>query len=84
MYYLFTTIFYLLYIQFSPTMGNIWIRNGHFAPYNALRLILYPLIDYKMWVYPSMWGINYFIWIIICYYLIFFTRLLSSGSLINC
>ena len=66
-YWSLITIIYLLYIQFSPTMGNIWIRENRFAPLNALRLIIYPLYDYKMWTYTDMWPINYFIWIIIAY-----------------
>ena len=63
--YILTILGYLYYVQFSSTMGNIWIRDNHFVPKNAINLILYPLKDYKMWLYPSMWAINFFIWLFI-------------------
>jgi len=59
-----TTVGYLLYIQFSPTMGNIWIRCGDFAPSNAINVIFYPFKEIKMWTLPAMWIINYWIWLI--------------------
>ena len=65
MIYKITIIGYLLYIQFSPSMGNIWIRNNHFVPQNAINLILQPLKDIKMWTFPAMWPINFYIWIAI-------------------
>jgi len=68
-YWSLITIIYLLYIQFSSTMGNMWIRNNRFVPYNALRLMAYPLYDYKMWIYTDMLAINYFAWIIVAYIL---------------
>ena len=58
------TLLYLLYIQFSPQMGHIWWREGHFTPIGAIKVILYPLKELKMWN-MEMWDINYFIWIII-------------------
>ena len=36
------TIIFILYIQFSPTMGNIWWRNEKFMPMGAVNVILYP------------------------------------------
>ena len=63
MIYIYTTIGYILYIEFSPTMGNIWLRSGYFVPSNIIRLMLQPLHDIKMWIYTSMWPINYFIWL---------------------
>lgn len=56
------TLLYLLYIQFSPQMGNIWWRDGYFTPMGALDVMLYPLKEIKMWNI-EMWDINYFIWI---------------------
>ena len=56
------TLLYLLYIQFSPQMGNIWWRDGNFTPMGAIKVILYPLKEIKMWNI-GMWDINYFIWI---------------------
>ena len=65
MWFLLTTIAFLLYIQFSPGMGNIWYRNNeYFSPMGAVNVILFPLQNEHMWV-PSMWDINYFIWILI-------------------
>jgi|AACY02.14.fsa_nt_gi hypothetical protein len=58
------TLLYLLYIQFSPQMGHIWWRDGNFTPMGAIKVILYPLKEIKMWN-MEMWDINYFIWIII-------------------
>lgn len=58
------TLLYLLYIQFSTQMGNIWWRAGHFTPMGAIYVILHPLKEIKMWN-MEMWDINYFIWIII-------------------
>lgn len=63
------TITYLLYIQFSPGMGNIWYRNNEYYNFNgALKLILYPIFSIKMW-YLEMWDINYFVWITIYFLL---------------
>lgn len=45
-------------------MGNIWWRDGNFTPMGAIKVILYPLKEIKMWNI-GMWDINYFIWIII-------------------
>lgn len=46
-------------------MGNIWYRNNeYFSPMGAVNVILFPLQNEHMWV-PSMWDINYFIWILI-------------------
>ncbi len=61
--YFITTIIYLLYIQFSPSMGNIWIRNNSFAPMNAFYLMIHPFKHLYMWTYIDMWAINYLIWI---------------------
>lgn len=58
------TIGYLLYIQFSPQMGNIWWRNDYFSPLGAFKVIIYPLQESKMWL-PEFWDINYFIWLIV-------------------
>ena len=64
--YIFVTILFLFYIQYSPKMGNIWYRNGYFVPRGAINLMIYPLKEIKMWN-PKLWDINYFMWIIITY-----------------
>ena len=61
--YLIATAVYIVYIEYSPTMGNIWIRNGVFAPYNIIRLMIEPLYDWNYWRYASMWMINYPLWL---------------------
>ena len=58
---------FALYVQLSSTMGNIWIRNSgtndwYFTFSGLLLLIIYPLKEIYMW-YPSMWTINFFIWL---------------------
>lgn len=60
-----TTIAFLLYIQFSPGMGNIWYRNNeYFSPMGAVHVILFPLQNIQMWL-PNMWDLNYIIWVAI-------------------
>ena len=58
------TVVFLLYIQFSPTMGNIWYRCGYFTPMGALNVMVYPFKNILMWK-PNMWIINYPIWLIV-------------------
>lgn len=58
-------ILYLLYIQFSPGMGNIWYRNNeYYSLMGAVKMILAPLNLHYMW-YPCMWDINFLMWILI-------------------
>ena len=58
-------ILYLLYVQYSPGMGNIWYRNNsYFSPFGAFKITIAPLYLYYFW-FPSLWDINFFIWIII-------------------
>jgi hypothetical protein len=68
MHILLLYILYLLYIQFSPGMGNIWYRNNeYFSPMGAVNMTLSPLYLYYMW-HPSMWDLNFVMWI--CIYFI--------------
>ena len=63
------TILYLLYIQFSPGMGNIWYRNNEYFSFMGVwNVMMFPLQNSAMWDI-SMWDINYFIWI--GFYLLF-------------
>ena len=74
---------FLLYIQFSPDMGNIWIRSGRLMPMGALKLIIYPLKEIHMWLIPEMWIINYWIWMIPLVIYILYNRvtwLLSNST----
>lgn len=69
------TILFLIYIQFSPDMGNIWIRSGRFMPIGAINLIFYPFKEKYMWLLPEMWIINYWIWMIPLFIVILFKYL---------
>ena len=69
---IFITVIYLLYVQFSPQIGNIWWRNDYFSPMGAIKIIVYPLYEIKMWN-VEFWDINYFIWLlfgVIIYFII--------------
>jgi hypothetical protein len=73
--------FFLIYIQFSNDMGNIWYRNNEYwSPYGALKVIFFPLQCIEMWN-PKMWDINFFIWIIIY---IIITKLIFYPFPYNC
>lgn len=67
-------IIYLLYIQFSPEMGEIWYRNNKYFCFNgAWKVIIFPLSNEKMWCF-EMWDINYFIWLILYTILVLFLQ----------
>ena len=75
---IFVFIIYSLYVQMSPTMGNIWLRpdsdgNLVFCPLGLIDLILAPLQSDKLYFWePSFWPINFFIYTIfytISYYI---------------
>lgn len=68
--YIICTCLFLLYIQFSPDMGNIWWRNGKFVPSNAIRLMIHPLSHSYMWSFRQMWIINYFVWLFLLFSII--------------
>jgi len=55
---------YLFYIEFSPGMGNIWIRNGRFNPYGAWYMMISPLSKPFLWRREFV-DINFFCWIIV-------------------
>lgn len=57
------TLGFLAYVQFSPSMGNIWYRCGRFSPQSAVALMRHPFVDPLMWR-PSMWTINYPLWLV--------------------
>ena len=60
-----TTLFFLLYIQYSPGMGNIWYRNNeYFSPMGAVNVMIFPFRNLQMW-YPTMWDINYIMWLLL-------------------
>ena len=63
-------IIYSLYVQFSSTMGNIWLRPDSdgklvFCPLGLLDLILAPLQNDKAYFWePTFWPINFFVYLI--------------------
>jgi hypothetical protein len=55
-------VLYLMYIQFSPGMGNIWYRNDeYFSPIGAVKMILAPFYVKELWR-PEFWDINFIVW----------------------
>ena len=80
MYYHFIIIFifYSLYVELDPTMGNIWLRqdsdgNQVFCPLGLVELICAPLQSDKAYFWqPTFWPINFFIYLLVY----FFTYLL--------
>ena len=62
-------IIYSLYVQLSPTMGNIWVRedsdgNLVFCPLGLLHLCIAPLHPDNMYLWEaSFWPINFFIYL---------------------
>lgn len=76
------TIFYLLYIQYSPGMGDIWYRNNEYYCFmGAWKVMIFPLQNNAMWNI-SMWDINYFVWIIV-YVLIIILHHLHQNYLLH-
>jgi hypothetical protein len=76
MYYQIILIFiiYSLYIQFSPSIGNIWLRpdiNNDivFCPYNLFRYIIQPLVNPYFWKF-NLLDLNLF-FIIVIYFIIY-------------
>ena len=70
-----TSVAFALFVQFSPRMGNIWIRtdsNGtrQLFPSNLFRLMAEPLklrstVGQNFWSRPALWPINYPLWIFV-------------------
>ncbi len=61
-------VIFSLYVQFSPTMGNIWLRHNHennliFCPMNLVRLIFRPFIDGYFWRYEFL-AINFWVYLV--------------------
>ena len=76
------TIFYLLYIQYSSGMGDIWYRNNEYYCFmGAWKVMIFPLQNTAMWNI-SMWDINYFIWVIF-YVLIIILHYLRQNYLLH-
>ena len=56
-------LLYLLYIEFSPGMGNIWWREKKLFLTGAISMLVNPLHDTTLWN-PSLWDLNFIVWLI--------------------
>ena len=68
-------ILFGLYVELNPQMTNIWWRidtngNKQLVISNLFRLIFAPL-DYLFYWNPIAWDINFFIWWIIIYFILY-------------
>lgn len=68
MWIIFVLLCFASYVQFSPTMGHIWLRRNDknkwvFVPHNLWNLMCAPLNNFFYW-YPCMWAINVFVWLL--------------------
>ncbi len=69
-------IVFSLYVQYSPTMGNIWLRTNSeneqvFCPMSLVELILSPLYRSYFWHY-NLLPINFCMYLLV-YLLVFYT-----------
>ena len=70
----FATCGFVVYMEVSPRMGNIWWRDDRVSVEGAIRCMVYPLSEWRMWR-PDMWSGNWFIWL----------AMAASGALLlNC
>ena len=68
-------LMFAIYTQFSPKIGNIWLRKDanlitRFAPQNLFKLIVFPLRSLQPWK-PYLWDINYFMYVLILWIILF-------------
>ncbi len=55
---------YLLHVQFSKGMGNIWWRCGRVSPGGAWAVMTYAFRERRMW-HPGYWDLNYPMWVLV-------------------
>lgn len=78
-HFLIVFIIYSLYVQFSPTMGNIWLRTNaenvqEFCPMGLIELIFSPFYRSYFWHY-SLLPINFLMHLLV--YLIIYYSLIE-------
>lgn len=61
---LFSTIIWLLNLQFNPKIGNVWIRPDEsgkrvFCPKSIISLLIAPFQNLYFW-YPKNWDLNFY------------------------
>ena len=57
-------LFYLLYIEFSPGMGNIWWRDNKLFLTGAVSMLTEPLYNKTLWS-PYLWDLNFVVWCVV-------------------
>jgi hypothetical protein len=68
-------IAFSLYVQMSPTMGNIWLRTNAdneqiFCPLGLIDLILAPLNPDKLYFWTiHFWPINFVVYLIVYFFI---------------
>lgn len=55
---------YLLYIEFSPGMGNIWWRDNKLFLTGAVSMLTEPLYNKTLWS-PYLWDLNFVVWCVV-------------------
>ena len=78
-------VIYSLYVQFSSTMGNIWLRTNSenvlvFCPINLFNLLLQPFIESYFWNFHFL-PINFWFYLIV--YLGFYYGITFISNLIT-
>jgi hypothetical protein len=74
---LFSFFFWLLYIEFHPKLGFMWIRpnslNELLFSFNSLKhILLSPFKSIYIWNI-NLWEINFFIFIVLFYFIFFYS-----------
>ena len=57
-------LIYLLYIEFSPGMGNIWWRDNKLFLTGAVSMLTEPLYNKTLWS-PYLWDLNFVVWCVV-------------------
>ena len=76
--FLSSLIIYLIYLELSPGLGNIWFRLNadNIRVINilgALNMIFYPLKDLSFWSVEN-WDLNFFIYYFFLYCINYFIK----------
>jgi hypothetical protein len=51
------------YLELSPKIGKIWIRNGEFMPGGLVQFFKYPFNTENGWIWkPANWDLNWIAW----------------------
>jgi hypothetical protein len=66
-----TTILFAIYVEISPSMGNIWYRYDsnnvkRISLSGLLNLMVFPFYNIHMWKI-DLWSINIIIWLLFAF-----------------